>query len=173
MSAVDNTPINKNFLSPLNFTFVLKRSPNLNFFVQSINIPSLSLGSFMGPSPLLNIPYSGDHIEYSNLQVQFKIDENFQNYMEIFNWIKGLGYPENQTEYQYLSKQPKTTGAGLKSEISLIISDAIKNPNYEIVFTDCFPIDLSEINFQTTDDSVNYVSAVVTFKYTYFNIMKL
>lgn len=173
MSAIDKTPINKNFLSPLNFTFVLKRSPNLNFFVQSVNIPSLSLGSFMAPSPLLNIPYSGDHIEYSDLSVEFKIDEDFQNYMEIFDWVKSLGYPETQEDYKKLAEKTKASGETLKSEISLIINDAIKNPNYEITFTDCFPIYLSDVQFQTTDDNVNYVSARVIFKYTYFNIGKV
>jgi hypothetical protein len=42
MSSIDNTPENKNFLSPLNFRFQIKKAPHVNFFVQSVNIPAIS-----------------------------------------------------------------------------------------------------------------------------------
>ena len=45
MSILDTQPTNKNFLSPLGFRFTIKKAPNLNFFVQSVNIPTLSLGT--------------------------------------------------------------------------------------------------------------------------------
>ena len=49
MTAIDKTPTNKNFLSPLNFQFQLKRAPYLNFFIQSINIPGVN---FLVDAPL-------------------------------------------------------------------------------------------------------------------------
>jgi hypothetical protein len=173
MSAIDKTPTNKNFLSPINFTFVLKRSPLLNFFVQKINIPSIDLGTFNQPSPLLNIPYAGDHLNYSEFQVEFKVDENFTNYLEIHNWIKGLAYPENQEQYAALSRNPKESGESIKSDISVIIADGLKNPNFEITFTDAFPISLSGLEFDTRNSDVDYITSAVTFKYTYYNIIKL
>jgi len=173
MSALDNIPTNKNFLNPLNFTFVLKRSPNLNFFVQSINIPNFYLTTYEAPSPTLIIPYAMGHITYQDLHVTFKVDEDFQNYMEIYDWLKALGQIQTPAEYKKLQDNPKSSGQALKSDISLIISDSLKNPNYEITFVDCFPSALGEVNFQTTDESVNYVSATTVFKYTYFNIAKI
>lgn len=173
MSAIDQTPTNKNFLSPLNFTLVLKRSPYLNFFVQQINLPSISLPTFTQPSPLLAINKPGDHLEYGVLRVSFKIDEDFVNYAEIYNWIVSLGYPENQNSYKALESNGVSSAEGLKSDISLIVLNGIKNPNYEIVFKDAFPIELSDATFQTTDDSIEYVTASVTFKYTIFNVNKL
>jgi hypothetical protein len=173
MSAIDKTPDTKNFLSPLNFQFVLKRSPSLNFFVQSINVPGIALGAFFQPSPTLNIPMPGDHLEYSDLRLTFKVDEDFQNYFEIFNWLKGLSYPETQQDYYNLQKKTKSSGETIKSDISIIIMNGIKNPNYEVVIKDAFPIALSDLEFQTTDDSVNYISTTVTFKYTYYDIIKI
>ena len=43
MAALDKTPANKNFLNPLNFKFQIQRAPNVNFFIQKINIPSITL----------------------------------------------------------------------------------------------------------------------------------
>jgi len=173
MSAIDNTPTNKNFLSPLNFIFVLKRSPNLNFFVQKINLPGLSLTPIETPSPNLFIPYSGDHITYEKLRLTFKVDEDFQNYLELHNWLRGLGYPVKQSEYATLKNADIGTGENVKSDISLVITDGLKNPNIEITFKDAFPIDLSELLFETTDTDVNYVTATATFSYVYFDILKL
>ena len=173
ISAIDQTPVNKNFLSPLNFTFVLKRSPHLNFFVQRINIPRMTLGNLLAPSPLLNIPYAADHIDYGNLTLTFKVDEDLTNYMELHDWMVGLGYPENQDTYKTLESKSSSSGESLKSDISLVISDGIKNPNYEVTFRDAFPIELGELDFQTTDSSVDYVTASATFRYTIFNISKV
>jgi hypothetical protein len=173
MSAIDNTPVNKNFLSPLNFTFILKRSPSLNFFVQKINLPGISLNAINTDSPLLRIPYGGDHIEYENLSVTFKVDEDFQNYLEIHNWIRGLGYPVDQTEYAALTNVNISSGLGTKSDIAIVIANGLKNANIEISFKDAFPIDLSELVFEVTDTDVNYVTATATFSYVYFDIIKL
>jgi hypothetical protein len=46
-------------------------------------------------------------------------------------------------------------------------------PNYEITFADAFPVELSQIIFNTTDTDVNYVEASTTFRYTYYNITNI
>lgn len=169
MSAIDNVPDNKNFLSPLNFSFVLKRSPNLNFFVQQINIPGLTAEPFDTRFPNINIPFTAERINYEPLEISFRVDEDLQNYLEISNWIRGLVYPDR---YRVL-EDGAPTGDGLKSDISVIISDALKNPNYDLVFRDAFPTTLSGLQFQTTDESVNYIAAAVTFSYLSYDIVKI
>ena len=173
MSALDKTPVNKNFLSPLNFQFQLKRAPYLNFFIQSITLPAISITFAEIPSPTLAIPYSLGHLNYDNLEITFKIDEDFQNYMEIHDWLRSLGQLDTALGYKTLQNNSKTTGDTLRSDITLIINDALKNPNYEVTFVDCFPLALGQASFQTTDDTVNYVTASAVFKYAYFNIVKL
>ena len=46
-------------------------------------------------------------------------------------------------------------------------------PNYEITYTDAFPISLSDITFNTTENTVNYIEASATFKYTYYTITNI
>jgi len=161
-----------NMLSPLNFKFTLKRAPNLNFFVQRINIPGVALPKVDTPNPLIKIPLSGDHLEYDELDVTFKVDENLQNYLEVHNWVRALGKPSFQ-EYATLANKAVYTGEGLKSDIVVTVLTSQKNSNYEFIFKDAFPISISSISFQSTDESVNYIEASARFVYTIFDIVKV
>ncbi|CAB4162874.1 tail completion and sheath stabilizer protein [uncultured Caudovirales phage] len=173
MSAIDNTPSNKNFLSPLNFKFQIKKAPHVNFFIQKVNVPSIDLPSPNVSNPMVKIPYPGEHINYGKLDITFKIDEDFENYLEIHNWITALGKPEEFSQYKEIQDKPDYTGEGIYSDISLIILASTKTPNFEITYIDAHPISLSQINFNTTDETVNYISASAIFNYTYFKISKI
>ena len=173
MSAVDKTPTNKNFISPLNFTFVLKRSPHLNFFVQKINLPSISIATYDQNSPLLPIPFAAGQLEFEKLEVTFKVDEDLQNYLEVHNWIRALGFPERNEQYAALSRKEKATGEWVKSDITLVIANGLKQPNYEVTFYEAFPMIISDLNFETTDTDVDYITATSIFRYAYYTITKI
>lgn len=173
MSAIDNTPINRNFLSPLNFKFQIKKAPHVNFFIQKVNIPSLAIPNPQPSNPFVKTPIPGEHINFGDLQLTFRIDEDLQNYLEIYNWLIALGKPMNFKQYKDLQDRPKIAGDGIYSDVSLIILSSTKMANYELTFVDAFPVDLSPVVFNTTDTDVNYVEATTTFKYTYFTIANI
>lgn len=170
---VDTIPTNKNFLSPLGFRFLVKKLPNVNFFAQKANIPGISMGTTEQPNPFIAIPYYGDHMQFNELEVTFRVDEDMKNYLEINTWIRALAFPEKFSEFAALFKKTPMSGEGLKSDASLIITTNGKNPNYECSFQDIFPISLSDLVFDTTDDSVNYLEATVQFRYTQYKISGL
>ena len=85
MSAIDGTPTNKNFLSPLNFRFQIKRAPHINFFIQQVNIPGIGVPEVQTPNPMVQIPYPGEHLTYDTLSITFAVDEDLHNYMELHN----------------------------------------------------------------------------------------
>lgn len=174
MSALETSPINKNFLSPLGFRFFIKKLPNVNFFVQKVNVPGISIAQNpTTPNPFTKIPYAGDHLEFEELQVTYRVDEDLSNYLEIHNWINGLAFPDNFKQFADLANKPVATGEGLKSDASLIITTNGKSPNFVCTFEDAFPISLSNMDFTTTDDSVNYIEATATFLYTQYKISAL
>ena len=107
MTAIDNTPNNRNFMSPLNFKFQIKKTPNVNFFIQKVNVPEITLPDATSSTPLVNVPYPGDHLIYGTLNITFKVDEDFQNYMEIHNWMKALGKPKEYEQYAAIEKLPQ------------------------------------------------------------------
>jgi len=170
MAILDNIPVNKNFLNPLNFKFQIKRAPNVNFFIQRINIPSINLPNIEIPTLFVPIPIQQTHMQYGELSITFKLDEDLQNYLEIHNWIRALGFPANFGEYASIASNPIVSGEGVFSELSLIVLNALKNPTHEFVFHNAFPTYLSDVDFDTTSSDVDYVSATATFRYTLFDI---
>ena len=172
MSAIDNNPANRNFLSPLNFRFQIKKSPHVNFFIQKVNIPDIYLKEVETSNPFVTTPYPGEHIKYGSLKLEFKVDEDLQNYLEIHNWIKALGKPEEFEQYKKIADIPIYTGEGIYSDIALLVLNSTKSPNYEVTFKDAFPIWLSQITFNSTDPDVSYLTASTEFKYTVYDINK-
>ena len=172
---------NRNFLSPTGFKFSLKRSPSVAFFCNQANIPDLNLGLAIQPSYLKDIPTPGDKIEFGDLNLRFLVDENLENYMEIQNWIRGLGFPESGQEFRDLEKSGKEsgiltpTGGGdnIYSDGTLQILSSNLVAKFNVTFKDLFPYSLSTVTFDATDTDVQYFTADVSFKYTIYNITTL
>ena len=172
MTAIDNTPQNLNYLSPLNFKFLIKKAPHVNFFIQKVNIPQIFLKPAVTTNPFVNLPNPGEHLEYATLNITFKVDEDMQNYLEIHNWIRALGKPHDFGEYKQIQDKPKWSGDGIYSDVTVSILSNIKTFNYDVTYIDAYPIMLSGINLNTTDSDVKYLEATVQFKYTYFDIAR-
>ena len=174
------TPIeNRNFLSPVGFKFALKRSPSVAFFCNQANIPDITLGVAEQANYLRTIPTPGDMMDFGDLNLRFLVDENLDNYMEIFNWIRALGFPESLEEiYDWQKKdfdiaQPDKSTESFYSDATLEILTSSQNPNFKVKFQDMFPTTLTTLEFDATDEDISYLTADVTFKYTLYNITDL
>ena len=178
------TPIeNRNFLSPVGFKFGLKRSPAVAFFCNEANIPSIDLGVAEQPSYLKNIPVPGDKIQFGDLSLRFLVDEDLSNYMEIQNWIRGLGYPENTESFQKLTEKGvlndgkaysyKQSGDDIYSDGTLQILSSNLVPKFHVKFTDLWPYSLTTMTFDATDTDIEYFTADVSLKYTIYRITDL
>lgn len=168
-------PTNKNFLSPLSFKFSMERAPNLSYFVQSATVPALTLGNPYLDTPFVRVPVAGDRLFFNELTITYRVDEDMLNYLEMYNWLVQLGFPESFEQYTL----SYNAGGGGTSE-SLVFTDATltvltntMNPNYDIKFRDMYPLSLSELQFDSKDQDVDYVEATVTFAYKDFVIEKI
>ena len=170
------TPIdNRNFLSPTGFKFGLKRSPGVAFFCNQANIPSLDLGVAEQPSYLKDIPLPGDKMQFGDLNLRFLVDEELVNFMEIQNWMRGLGFPESLAEFNDLKNEAILGAMGKSTEdvysdgtLQILSSNLI--PKFQVVFRDLFPYSLSTVTFDATDTDIEYFTADVSFKYTIYKI---
>ena len=174
------TPIgNRNFLSPVGFKFSLKRSPGVAYFCNEANIPDMSLSIAEQPTYLRDIPLPGDKIDFGDLSLRFMVDEDLTNYMEIQNWIRGLGYPERVSEYQDLEKKAyiqQTFGKkrqDIYSDGTLQILSNNLVPKFQVIFDDLFPYSISTVTFDATDTDIEYFTAEVSFKYTLYTLTNL
>ena len=174
----DKQVSNRNFLSPTGFKFTLNRAPKVSFFGNSANIPSLTLGNAVQPSYLKDIDVPGDKIQFEDFALRFLVDENLENYMEIQNWIRGLGFPESLSEIYSLQKTGKVfdetaKGMDIYSDGTLQILNSSFVPNFQIKFKDLYPYSLTSLPFNATDTDVEYFTAEVNFKYTIYDITDL
>ena len=54
---------------------------------------------------LKDIDRPGDKIQFGDLTIRFLVDEDLSNFMEIQNWIRGLGFPEKLSQFSDLEKE--------------------------------------------------------------------
>ena len=185
MSAFDTQPENNNFLSPLGFRFIVKKLPLVNFYCQSASLPSVSLSETEIPNPLVRIPYAGTKLTYAPLDIRFRVDEDMKNYLEIYNWMEGLGTPVDIEQYEDLNKSAAGTQPslgkskmgpvmqGVFSDATLVVLTSSQNANIRIKFVDAYPINISPIQFDVTGSDVAYVEADVTLNYRSFTVESL
>lgn len=179
MAVSDNQPTNLNYLSQLGFRFAIKKLPNVNYFCQSVSLPSISIGAAEFNTPFGVVPRPGDKIAYSTLPIRFKVDEDFRNYIEIHDWMIGLGHPDSLEDTRRLSEtapgpiRKVGTASSLVSDGTLIIQTSHKNPSISVSFYDLFPLDLSELTFDASNDDVLYLEATATFRYRRYTITRI
>jgi len=170
---------NRNFLAPTGFKFNLKRSPKVAFFCNQANIPDLNLGVAIQPNYLRDIPTPGDKIDFGDLNLRFLVDENLENFMEIQDWIRGLGYPESVQEFRDFAAGGLTKGRYVRdkqniySDGTLQILSSNLVAKFNVNFKDLFPYSLTTLTFDATDTDIQYFTADVGFKYTSYNITDL
>jgi hypothetical protein len=171
---------NRNFLAPVGFRFNLKRSPGTAFFCNQANIPDLNLGVTEQPTYLRQIPTPGDMLDFGDLNIRFLVDEDLKNFMEIQNWLRGLGFPESIQEFRDLETSgtvPRRdyvqSGQDIYSDGTLQILSSNFNAKFNVNFKDLFPVSLTTLTFDATDTDIEYFTADATFKYTSYNLTNL
>ena len=164
MAESSRQPKNLNYFIPTGFKFMIDKIPNVNFFCQSCNLPGLSAGQFLQVTPLRDMPIAGDKVQMNELRVRFVIDEELQNWLEIYNWIKTITFPDNQEQY----KQENVYSDGM---LTLLTSN--KNVQYVAKFTNLFRIDLTDIEMSSDVADAEVVASDATFAYTTYNIERI
>ena len=163
---------NRNFLSGVGFKFNLSKFPKVDFFSNSARIPELNLELTRQPSYLKNIDIPGERLTYGDLTLRFLVDENMENYISVYTWLKGLGFPETTQEYKDLT----TDKDGQRDNKEAFCDGTLRilNSNYrevaKVKFTDLFPTSLTSLDFDATNTDIQFFTAEATFKYTIYNL---
>ena len=167
-----NQIANRNYLTGIGFKFSLGKYPKVDFFSNSARIPELSLALATQPSYLKDIDIPGEKLTYGDFTLRFLVDENMENYISVYNWLNGLGFPDSAKQYEDL-----TTDKGGIRDSKQAFSDGtlrILNSNLReiaaVKFKDLFPISLTSLDFDATNADVQYLTAEASFKYTIYEL---
>lgn len=171
---------NRNFLSLTGFKLLIDRCPKVDFLCNKANLPGISLGVAVQTNYLKDIPVPGDKLRYDDLTIEFLVDENLENYQQIYFWMTSLGYPNDIAQYSKLQSEnrffPNSTGRdpySERSDATLLILDSNYQAAGTVKFHDIFPTFLSGIPFDATLQEQRYFTATCTFRYTIFDLINI
>ena len=169
------SPDSKNFLSPVGFKFLIERVPTVEFFCQTVNIPEISIGSRQIETRVKAYDTPGDKMTFGDLNLRFLVNEDMDNYFEIYKWLKVLTNPKEQATFnKYIATVDEK---GRSSQFMKTMSDArllVLNSNYNSIatinFYNIFPTSLTTLEFDASATDINYFTAEVNFRYTIYEI---
>ena len=97
--AIRGQPSNIDYASPTQFQLTVNQLPEVEFFITSLTLPGINLGETVIPTPLKQIPTMGDELTFENLSLSFLVNETVDNYIEIHNWLIGIGFPQSNQQF--------------------------------------------------------------------------
>ena len=168
-------PSNINQLNIVSFEVNFSRLPHVEYFCQRVNIPAVILGEAFQPMPFMNLPVEGDTLSFESMNISFILDEDMQNYMEIYSWLTALGFPRDYEQFKTLKPPSEASEyASMFSDMDIMLQTNKSNPNYKITFNDVFPTSLSSVQFDTSVSALEPIVVDATFNFKgMFNINKL
>lgn len=171
-SVIGKQPNTINNLQYNQFRFVLHRTPEIIYFCQGVKLPGISMETIKQPSPFATaIQRTPNNVTYENLEFSFIVSEDFKNWLEIHNWMHKL-LPTNSFTNQYKENVNNNNNIDeiRYQDASLILMNSVSKGFTEIVFTNCFPISISGIEFTSTVSDTKPVTCTANFAYTGYTI---
>ena len=111
---------------------------------------------------LTDIPRPGEKIQFNDLSLRFLIDENLENYLEVQNWMRGIGFPETLDQIYEFQKTGSIYDDGdmlnLYSDGTLQILNQLNRPVFYVKFENLFPYQLDDVQFDSTVTDVQYLT---------------
>lgn len=159
---------NTSTLSGSHFTFTIPSYNNVNFNVQSVNLPSIMTTPKEVPTPVGPTHLAGDKLMYEYLEIGFIVDESLNDWREIYNWMRALSTSniiDAQIENQYINYDRP-----LYTDATLIMLTNSLHVNITCNFKNLFPTSLSGIDFSTKDTEDRKIFATVQFAYDYYDL---
>ena len=200
-NTIDRQPTKLDYSAPTQFKFVITQLPKVEYFTVAATVPGINLGETTLQSRFKDIPMLGDVLTYEDLTITFIVDEYLENYLQLHEWLTGIGFPKNTKQFrdfrQTTSNSPTTTiggrtlpdnasagsdigdprpttaERGMFGDATLTLLTNKNNPAVEVRFQDLFPVSLGALNYTQNATDVEYITVDATFKYKLYEIHAL
>ena len=195
--AVDTSPLARqpdklDYASPTQFKFGIHQLPKVEFFTTTAQVPAIALSDVVIPTPFKSIPMQGDQLTFDNLTINLMVDEFLENYLSLHEWMTGIGFPKNRTQFADFKTNKSNTPISARSSSSTssdigdvqqaspnnaLFSDATltilsnkNNPIVNVLFRDLYPVALSALEYNQAATDVEYMTASADFTYQIYEI---
>ena len=181
MATASQQPTVFDYASPTTWRIKFARIPKVEWFCTNVTLPGITLGEALYPTPMLDTYLSGDKLTFETLSATFLVDEELQNYRQIWDWLVGIGFPKSHSQFSNAltgGTSPTTVSPTAKGttpsekplydEATLIIYNSKNIAKVEVKFKDIFPTSLSGLNYAQDATDVDYFRADATFRFLYY-----
>ena len=185
------------YASQTQWRLAFNRVPKTTWFCTTANVPGITLGEAQYATPMSDMFIAGDKLTFETLNITFIVDEELQNYRELWEWITGIGSPVKHTQWSdVLSKGDgltttfsaigtddqldsrtasvmqggTSTESNLYSDSTLIVYNSKNIPKVEVKFKNMFPTSLSSLEYSQESSDVEYFKASASFRYLYYEV---
>lgn len=141
------------------FKLEIPEASHLNYFLQSCNLPGISMNQVSVQNRHHQAYVPGNHVVYSDLNCTILMDEEFENYQYLHNWLRDF---IDVDDWRHLVK-----------DLTLNVLSANKALLLKFTFTDAFPTSLGDITFDSGTMDALQLTYNATFAYQYFTFEKL
>lgn len=174
LSFNNTVPETFNHLTPTRFRLFIKKLPLISFFVQTCEIPGITLGTAKQETPLVDIPRSGDKLTFGELEISFLVQETMANYKELYDWVMGIGFPTGRDQFSQAYGRGVRKNDNLEySDVALLVLGSNQQPIAQFTFFNAVPTSLSGLKFGTKEGDTDYIEASARFAYMYYEFKPL
>jgi|TARA_B110000914_G_scaffold220491_1_gene230655 hypothetical protein len=149
-----------NFLNPSSFVLTLDSLAysGAEFTIQTMILPDVTTEGASLPFRQIDVGRTSDKMVFGQFEISYLIDEDLLNYKEIFDWMKSNVETNHST----------STTSDHYRDLTLTVMNSANNVTKQIKFVDAYPTSISSLPFDITTTDVEYLTAVVTFAYSYY-----
>ena len=162
------------------YRFAIERLPDLTFFVQSVSSPSVSGSAQTQETPFTFAHHPTSRLNYGDISVTYLVDASFKTYFSLYYWMKGYGFPHDFDQVKrFRAKQltnrrirPQAPPVELEkttASISILTPDTASIVA-KIDIEEVFPINLSGLDFTSTNTDSPVLSTTATFSCSAFDV---
>ena len=160
-----------NLLTNPNFKFIIEELPTVALFSQSFQLPGIRTSPASVATPFVDMKYHGDTATFDDLTVDFLVDENLDNYYEIYAWMMHVLFPRSFEQFKGMMQGKTRYPWGpnrARSDITCVFLTNKTNGFEMVRFMSATPIALNPIQLQYTGEGITHPTCSVTFSYDYF-----
>ena len=152
-----NETINRNPALSVNFILEIPTAKEINYFVQSCEVPGLTMGGVESPFRNMQGSVPSNRIEYDPLTLTFLVDEEWKNWNFVFEWMKRC-------------RTGNSPIADTMADITLSLVNSNKALNKVLVFRGAYPTTLSPLQLESSNvDSMPLICSL-SFRYQEYEL---
>jgi hypothetical protein len=152
-----NKRYNRNPANQTSFKMEIPGLEEFNYFLQSANIPGLTMAGIATPFQNHQTSVPSNRIDYDELSTSFIVDEDYSNHTQIRKWMHGLGYLDDPIW-------------GQTKNVNLFVLDSNKQPKLKVIYYNAYPTGLGGIPLDSAVNSTEVIVTSLSLRYQYYDI---